>query len=78
MTPVFAFNNAWNECLFAVLLTGSTVQTVTATMSSFLTNEEAGWSSVAAAVILGMFWVIILTLLAQRRIIQGFSHGSVK
>lgn len=78
VTAIFAFINAWNEFLFAVLLSGSTVQTVTVTMYSFLTDEEAQWGNITAAAIIAMFPVVVLALIAQRRIIQGLTLGAVK
>jgi multiple sugar transport system permease protein len=78
VTAIFAFINAWNEFLFAVLLSGSRVQTVTVTMYGFLTAEEAQWGNITAAAVLAMFPVIVLAIVAQRHILQGLTLGAVK
>ncbi|MCC6175623.1 MAG: carbohydrate ABC transporter permease [Chloroflexi bacterium] len=78
VTAIFAFINAWNEFLFAVLLSGSQVQTVTVTMYGFLTAEEAQWGNITAAAVLAMLPVIALAIIAQRNILQGLTLGAVK
>ncbi len=75
---IFAFITAWNEFLFAVILSGSRVQTVTVTIYGFLTVEEAQWGNIAAAAVLAMLPVVVLAVVAQRRIIQGLTLGAVK
>ena len=49
MTVMFVFLNAWNEFLFAVLLGGKTVQTVTVHMFNFVGMEQTQWARLSAA-----------------------------
>lgn len=78
VTLIFVFLNAWNEFLFAVVLGGNTVRTVTVAMFNFISLEQTQWARLAAAAMVGMAPVIALGLLAQRHIVKGLTVGAVK
>ena len=78
VTVVFVFLNSWNEFLFAVVLGGNTVRTVTVAMFNFISLEQTQWARLAAAAMAGMAPVIVLGLLAQRHIVKGLTVGAVK
>jgi ABC-type glycerol-3-phosphate transport system permease component len=78
VTVIFVFLNAWNEFLFAVVLGGNTVRTVTVAMFNFISLEQTQWARLAAAAMAGMAPVIVLGLLAQRHIVKGLTVGAVK
>jgi multiple sugar transport system permease protein len=78
VTVVFVFLNSWNEFLFAVVLGGSTVRTVTVAMFNFISLEQTQWARLAAAAMVGMAPVIVLGLLAQKHIVKGLTVGAVK
>src|SRR6185295_15444694 len=78
VTVVFVFLNAWNEFLFAVVLSGNTVRPVTVAMFNFISVEQTQWARLAAAAIIAMAPVIILGLLAQKHIVKGLTVGAVK
>ena len=44
VTVVFVFLNAWNEFLFAVVLSGNTVRPVTIAMFNFVSVEQTLWA----------------------------------
>ncbi len=78
VTTVFVFLNAWNEFLFAVVLGGNNVRTVTVAMFNFISVEQTLWARLAAGAMLAMAPVIIVGLVAQRHIVKGLTVGAVK
>ena len=78
VTVVFVFLNAWNEFLFAVVLSGNTVRPVTIAMYNFVSVEQTLWAKLAAVSVLAMLPVIILGVVAQRHIVKGLTVGAVK
>ena len=78
VTTVFVFLNAWNEFLFAVVLTGNKVRPVTVAMFNFISVEQTQWARLAAGSMLAMAPVIIVGLFAQRHIVKGLTVGAVK
>jgi multiple sugar transport system permease protein len=78
VTVIFVFLNAWNEFLFAVVLGGNRVRTVTVAMFNFISVEQTQWAKLAAAAMIAMAPVIVLGLIAQRHIVKGLTVGAVK
>ena len=79
VTVVFVFLNAWNEFLFAVVLSGNTVRPVTIAIFNFVSVEQTLWSKLAAASVLAMLPVIVvLGIVAQKHIVKGLMVGAVK
>jgi ABC-type glycerol-3-phosphate transport system permease component len=78
VTMIFVFLNAWNEFLFAVVLGGNRVRTVTVAMFNFISVEQTLWAKLAAAAMLAMAPVIVLGIVAQRHIVKGLTVGAVK
>ncbi|MBS0320642.1 MAG: carbohydrate ABC transporter permease [Proteobacteria bacterium] len=78
VTTIFVFLNAWNEFLFAVVLGGNRVRTVTVAMFNFISVEQTQWAKVAAGAMLAMLPVILIGIFAQRHIVKGLTVGAVK
>ncbi len=78
VTVVFVFLNAWNEFLFAVVLSGNTVRPVTIAMFNFVSVEQTLWTKLAAVSVLAMLPVIVLGVIAQKHIVKGLTVGAVK
>ena len=78
VTTVFVFLNAWNEFLFAVVLSGNTVRPVTIAMFNFVSVEQTLWAKLAAVSVLAMLPVIVVGLVAQKSIVKGLTVGAVK
>lgn len=78
VTLIFVFLNSWNEFLFAVVLGGNTVRTVTVAMFNFISLEQTQWARLASAAMVGMAPVIVLGLIAQKHIVKGLTVGAVK
>jgi len=75
---IFVFLNAWNEFLFAVVLGGARVKTVTVSMYNYINTEQTQWAQLAAAALIAMLPVIVLGLAAQKHIVHGLTAGAVK
>ncbi len=78
VTTIFVFLNAWNEFMFAVVLGGNRVRTVTVAMFNFISVEQTQWAKLAAGAMLAMLPVVLLGFAAQRHIVKGLTVGAVK
>jgi N,N'-diacetylchitobiose transport system permease protein len=79
-TGVFAFIQAWNEFLYAlVIMTRPEMQTLPIWLRSFVQATKAtDWSVIMAASTLMAIPVIVFFLLVQRRMAGGLVSGAVK
>ena len=64
--------------MFAVVLGGNRVRTVTVAMFNFISVEQTQWARLAAAAMLAMLPVIVIGFAAQRHIVKGLTVGAVK
>jgi len=78
VTTIFAFINAWNDFLYAVVLSGPRTQPATVAIFSFLAAEESRWGPFTATAVMIMGPVVVIALFAQKHIVQGLSLGGVK
>lgn len=78
VVAILAFIEAWNEFLFASVLTGSQTRTVPVAIFSFLTTEESLWGPFTATGVMIMAPVVLVALLAQRHIVKGLTFGAAK
>ncbi len=78
VTTIFAFINAWNDFLYAVVLSGPKTQPATVAIFSFLAAEESRWGPFTATGVMIMGPVVCIALLAQRHIVHGLSMGGIK
>jgi len=77
VTAVFSFINAWNEFLYAAVLTGNQTRTVTVALFGFTSTEEHLWGAFTASGTMIMVPVIVLAPAAQRHIVHGLTLGAV-
>ncbi len=77
---LLAFIFAFNEFLFAIMLTTDfKAQTIPVGVALFQgLHGETPWGSIMAASALSSIPLVILTLLFQRKIIQGLTRGAIK
>jgi multiple sugar transport system permease protein len=69
---------AWNEVLFATVLTGRETKTVALGLLEYITAQQARWAGMMAACILVSIPVLVLFSLMQRYIIEGLVAGATK
>lgn len=77
-SAIFSFITAWNEFLFALILTGNKTKTTTVAVTGFISLEGIRWGEIAAAGTLICLPVIVFGLLIQKYLISGLTMGSVK
>ena len=77
---LLVFISAFNEFLFAIMLTNSPqAQTITVGIAKFTgTHGQTPWGQVMAASVIASIPLVILTLVFQRYIVQGLAGGAVK
>ncbi len=75
---LFSFIFAWNEFMFALLLTRRSVRTLTIIVPSLVGGHEILWGEIAAIGMVAILPGILLSLLLQRYIVCGLSMGAVK
>jgi multiple sugar transport system permease protein len=79
-TGLLAFIVAFNEFLFALILTTDySARTVPVGIALFQgLHGEIPWGEIMAAATLTTIPVVLITLIFQRRIIQGLTRGAIK
>jgi N,N'-diacetylchitobiose transport system permease protein len=78
-TGIFAFITAWNDFLVAdVIMQQNDHQTLPVWLFSFTTNTGTNYAGLMAGCTMMALPVVIFFLFVQRRIVSGFTAGSVK
>ena len=78
-TAIFTFLGAWNEYIFASLLTSTpAAQTTTVLIASQMTFDQVYWGRIAAIATVLIIPAIIFIRFVQRYLIQGMTLGAVK
>ena len=75
---ILAFISSWNNFIFGAVFAGRTTRTMPVAVYNMLTFESFAWGPLAAAAIVVMLPVVILTIVIQKEIVQGLSAGGVK
>jgi ABC-type glycerol-3-phosphate transport system permease component len=80
VTFVFSFLLAWNDVLFASVLTGPTTRTLGVGLQYYLSENFSlpQWNELMAASIVSAIPAVILFLFVQRYIVTGLASGSLK
>lgn len=77
-TGVFVFIAAWNEFLFALVLTNSNAATAPLAMLGFRTQWGVLWGQIGAASLLVSTPVLLFAVAMQKYLLRGLTMGSVK
>ena len=77
-TAVFTFIFAWNDFLFALVLTRTEVTTYTVQVTHYFGGQSNFWAKIAAMSVLGTIPVFITVAIMQRFLVRGISMGAVK
>jgi multiple sugar transport system permease protein len=75
---IFSFIIAWNEFLFALILTRRDAVTLPVGLQLFNAEEGVLWHLLAAAGLFIMAPMIVLALLVQKHFVKGMTMGAVK
>jgi ABC-type glycerol-3-phosphate transport system permease component len=77
-TGLLAFIFAWNEFLFANVLTGASTRTAPVGLTEYVTPVSVEWNNIMAAGTVVVLPVWIGALAAQRYLVRGLTLGAVK
>jgi multiple sugar transport system permease protein len=77
-TAVFTFVFAWNDFIFALVLTRTEVITYTVQVTHYFGGQSNFWAKIAAMSVLGTAPVFIAVAFMQRYLVRGISMGAVK
>jgi multiple sugar transport system permease protein len=76
---LFSFTQAWNEFLYALVITNSlSTRTVTVGLTQMLGEDVFYWGQMMAGALLTAIPPVIMYMLAQRLVIKGLVVGGVK
>lgn len=76
---MFAFMTAWNDYLFAVILTNSiNSKTLPVVVAGFATDVTTERTLMAASGVLAVLPPLLLAFVFQKLIVQGLTSGAVK
>lgn len=75
---IIAFIFSWNNFLFSLIIAGPDTQPLPVAIFQFLSYMNINWGGLAAAATLVTTPTMIITLIAQRYIVSGFTLGAVK
>ncbi len=75
---LYLFITSWNEYLFALMLAGQRVRTVTVALQMFIGENQVQWGPLMAGGTLVALPAVLLFLVVQRRLVGGLTGGAVK
>ncbi|MDG4765229.1 carbohydrate ABC transporter permease [Solwaraspora sp. WMMD406] len=77
-TSVLVGMFAWNEFLYALMLTSREANTLPLSMTAFLGEQGTDWGGMAAAGTVIMIPALIFSIFVQKQMARGLSFGAVK
>jgi multiple sugar transport system permease protein len=77
-TAIFSIIFAWNEFLFASILTTEKARTITPSISNFITDKAILWGRLYAAAAIVLLPVMIFAMVVQKHLGRGVTAGAVK
>ncbi|MGJ4927743.1 carbohydrate ABC transporter permease [Bradyrhizobium sp. HKCCYLS2038] len=77
-TSVFTFVFAWNDFLFALVLTRTEVITFPVQLTHYFGGQSNFWGKIAAMSVLGTLPIFVAVSAMQRYLVRGISLGAIK
>jgi multiple sugar transport system permease protein len=77
-TGIYIFITSWNEYLYASVLAGQQVRTLTVAVQTLIGEYEIAWGLLTAGGVVGALPVTLLFMAIQTRLIAGMTQGAVK
>jgi len=79
VVALFAFTNAWNEFLYALVYVYSNdSKTLTTGLTSLMMGDTFIWGQLMASSVIAIVPILIIYIVAQKYIVEGLAAGSVK
>jgi len=76
-TAIISFIFAWNEFLFAILLTNFHARTLPVAASALMTDRMVLWGELCATAVVIYSPVVLFAMLVRKYLIKGFTFGAV-
>ena len=77
-TGIYIFITSWNEYLYASILAGQNVRTLTVAIQTLVGEYEIAWGLLTSGGVVGALPVTLLFMLIQKRLVAGMTQGAVK
>ncbi len=78
-TTILCLQLAWNDFLFAAVLTNNATRTLPVLMAAYAGSDTGtDWGGMTASGVLVVLPVLVFSFLAQRHLVAGLSSGAVK
>lgn len=77
-SAILTFVAAWNEFLFAVILTINESKTLPVVIAGFITDRGLDWGPMAATSLITLLPVVVLVWIIQKDFVNGLAAGAVK
>lgn len=77
-TAIYVFITAWNEFVFASVLTGRDVETIPVALQTMVGQHRIAWQLLTAGGVVSAVPVIILFFFIQKQLISGLTAGALK
>lgn len=78
VTAIFSLIFAWNEFLFAFMLTRDVARTITIGVSGFWTQRGILWGPLSAAAVICVVPMLVFALALQRYFVRGLTFGAIR
>ena len=77
-TGIYIFITAWNEFIYAAVLTSSRVRTIPVALQNMVGEYQIAWGLLTSGGILAALPVVVLFFFVQKQLIGGMTAGAVK
>jgi multiple sugar transport system permease protein len=77
-TGIYIFITAWNEFLYAAILSGTRVRTIPVALQNLIGEYNIAWGLLTSGGVISAIPVIVLFFFIQKRLISGMTAGAVK
>ena len=77
-TGSYIFITAWNEFVFASMLTNNSTRTLPVALQAFIGQFDIQWGLLSAGGVVTILPTLILFIFIQKRLIHGMTAGAVK
>jgi ABC-type glycerol-3-phosphate transport system permease component len=78
VTAIFAFIAAWNEFLYASILTSFNAKTLPVVISGYMSDKYLRWGEMSALGTMMIVPVLIFAAATQKYLVRGLTFGAVK
>jgi len=75
---LFCFVMAWNEFLFALILTFQKAQTIPLVIAGQSTQRGIEWWNISVLAIITILPALLITIIIQKKLVSGLTFGAIK